>query len=291
MPVLNTIEVVEMPANDLCVKEDELKAEDFCVVVEEPERLPGTDKPVENASDDSLKPPKVTNWADDKDHTKFLEYMKNKIKTIPKHSGNSIIGCERAIAYLKSLLRDASEAMKSDFEAKIDEKDLDELCKEINDMIAKLKTQVEKLEKNAQLNVRLVSEGLCSKCNSQVPMWHNAAENKMVCMKCEAETIAKEDALKKEANTPVLNIYMTPFERAIVGTLINSVVSGGKNIEEVFSHLKKKYAFTDREELAITQLVMDHGYSLYGIKDRGLLNENENTTDGSGIEFATTYYA
>ncbi|MFA5024664.1 MAG: hypothetical protein WC523_06985, partial [Patescibacteria group bacterium] len=95
--------------------------------------------------------------------------------------------------------------------------------------------------------------------------------------------------LEKTANTPILNVYMNPWENAVVRTIINATVSGGKNIEEVFEHLSKKYSFTSREKLAIASLCSDFGYPVY--LDRGRIGEESDPSDGNGIDWQSNYYA
>ena len=83
---------------------------------------------------------------------------------------------------------------------------------------------------------------------------------------------------------------MTPFERAITGAIVNGFVSQGKNPEEIYAELKKKYKFTDRDELSIQQVLADMGFPM--LKDRGHVGDaSEQLNKGKGIEFATQYQA
>ena len=77
----------------------------------------------------------------------------------------------------------------------------------------------------------------------------------------------------------------------IAGIIINSVVSGGKPLEEVYDFLKEKYDLSDREELAIMQVIMDSGYPIF--KDRGTFSskKNKDGAKGHGIEFIKNYFA
>lgn len=252
--------------------------------------IPGSD--VEYVEDEEVEE-KSQDWVNDGNHAAFVDYVKDKVKKVPRHSGETISGCERAKAFLGKLDNEISKAMRSDFEGVIDESEIDQLRKSINDMTDRLEKQIKKLKvngKTADLNVRLVSEGSCTKCDSSVPMWHDTTNNRMVCLHCEADSHAdSENRIEKTATTPVLNVYMTPFERAIVGILINSKVSAGRNIEETYLKLKNKYNFNPREELSIQQLVADYGYPV--LKDRGLLNEPADSAAGDGIELLTQYHA
>ncbi len=245
--------------------EDLLDDDTLMVVEEDPSEgnmdlVPGSNEQyVENYTDDAVEV-RETSWAEDGDHSKFVFYIKDKITKIPRHSGKHIPGCERALSYLKSCEQEISKAMRSDYDGKINEDEIEKIRKDLLNMMDRLETHIERLRKNAgELKVNFVSEG------------------------------DLEETIEKTAGTPVLNVFMTPFERAIVGTLINATVSGGRNIEEVYGQLKNKYNFNPREELAIQQLVADHGYPVY--KDRGLLNEPTDPASGNNIEFQTNYNA
>lgn len=98
------------------------------------------------------------------------------------------------------------------------------------------------------------------------------------------------EGLVKEAGTATLGVFITPFERAIVGALINGVVSGGRNIEELYTEAKKKYDITPREELSVFQILSDMGYANF--RDRLRLGDNEDVsrTEGFG-EWSSTYFA
>lgn len=261
------------------------------IVVEE-DKVPGSDILLIEEDEADAEDQKPKNWEHDKDHSQFVSYVLDKKNKIPKHSGETIPGCERAKSFLKSLDNEISSAMRSDLDGVIDEQQIDAVRKEIENMVERLDRQISKLKKKtkkAEVEVRMISEGQCEKCQSVAPMWHDVVNNKVVCMHCEAEEIDQADKLEKTASTPIINVYVTAFERAIVGTIVNSAVSGGRDIEETYERLKNKYNFTPREELAIQQLVSDYGYPVY--KDRGLLNEPVSPSSGDGVEWQTNYHA
>lgn len=271
----------------LVVSEDDVGSPDIMIVEEV--KVPGSDA-LFRERDDEPEEEEPKTWKEHGEHSKFIDHVKDQMKNIPRHSGETVSGCERAKAFLKSLDSEISKAMRSDLKGVIDESEIDKLRSSVDDMMDRLEKQIKKLKasgKTADMNVRLVSEATCQKCASVAPVWHDTENNKLVCLHCEAET--KREGLEKTATTPVLNVYMTPFERAVVGIMVNSKVSAGRNIEETYDKLKNKYNFTPREELAIQQLVADYGYPVY--KDRGLLNEPHDPASGDGIDFMTNYYS
>jgi len=283
--------------DEIEVSEDEAPVahspETAIIVVEEPDDLvPGSDAklmalPVKE--EQKADAPKVTDWANDRDHSKFPQYLDERIKSIPKHNGMTVPGCERAKHYLKDCQREISQAVRDDFGGKIDEVWADKKRQEVDEMIMRLDQQIEALSnKLASTETRIVAEGSCPKCSTVAPMWHDTDGDKLVCLQCNAD-LTNDSTLSKTAGTPVLNVFMNPFERAIVATIINSSVSAGKNIEETYELLKNKYNFTPREELAIQQLVADYGYPVF--KDRGRLNESADPAAGNGVDFMTNYNA
>lgn len=307
MPVDNVVDIVvdendEMDTNqqyveDVVVSDDETTDHTVTESFEEcsdiankvDDVIPGSEKVVDN-SDDGVVEEKVTNWEDDGDHSKFIEYILKKKNSVPKHSGDTVWGCERAKAYLKNLLNEISKAIRTDLDGKIDEASIENVSKQLQNDIDRLDDQIMKLKgksKKAHLKVNLIEKGMCDKCGCNVPMWNDIENNRMVCVSCDNTLDAT--GFEKKASTPVINVFVTPFERAIVGILINSAVSAGHNIEEVYEKLKNKYNFEPREELAITQLVADYGYPIF--KDRGLLNENSDPSSGNGMDWMSNYYA
>jgi hypothetical protein len=275
-PMYNTS---NMAAEDFVVEETAC-AEDF-VMEDAAKTLPGSTMTVEDEPEQDAKD---TNWADDKDHSKFMPYFEGKFHTVPKHSGNTIPGCERAHSYCKDMQGELSKAMRSDLEGKIDEGWADEKYRQLNDHIERLEKQIKKLQTNtstknrvfASPEVRLVAEGKCDRCEGDVPTWHDVENDRVVCLKCNA--VVGSDGLEKIANTPVINVMITPFQRAFIATLINGACSGGKNIEELWEKMEKKYKLDDKERLGLIQLLADYGYPL--ILDRAKIDENDGENNG-----------
>ncbi len=96
---------------------------DAVVVEEEPlpdvPLLPGSNEAyVEHDANDGVEV-RETSWADDGDHSKFVAYLKDKITRIPRWSGKTVPGAERALAYLKACEQEISKAMRSDLDGKV----------------------------------------------------------------------------------------------------------------------------------------------------------------------------
>lgn len=235
--------------------------------------LPGVSEPIVDADDaDDMEQEPETNWADDKDTTKFIVYLRDSYANIPQHNGQSISGCERALTYLNKLNKEISEAVRID-----DKNALDDVLEEIEDYRVKiLKGMVALKQRVGILKKKLKEEGAKKASLSLKDMVKQS-------MEADGEII-------KEAKSGAFQVVITPFERAICGILINSVVSAGHPFEEVYEYLKDKFDLDEREELAIIQIIMDMGLPIF--KDRGLIGgESDGKSEGHHIDFIKNYLA
>jgi hypothetical protein len=226
-------------------------------------RLPGA---VDYVDDDEEEEPeedleeKQSDWMNDRDSKHFMEYILAAYpEGIPSHDGHSTLGCEKAILYLTHLNKEVSEALRSDKDDALDLPTLEKLRVNMVRDVVSLKEHIKKLNKK-----------------------HKKTSSS-------SNAIVKDAELKKEATTARFTMVITPWERAITGMIINSVVSAGKPFEDVYEFLKKKYKFTDREELAILQILMDMGQPIF--KDRGTIGESMTDADGDGVDFMKNYFA
>ena len=64
-------------------------------------RIPGSERVYEDEVIDEVE--KTKDWVNDKDHSQFIPYIKDKLTKIPRHSGETVAGCERAKAFLKAV--------------------------------------------------------------------------------------------------------------------------------------------------------------------------------------------
>jgi hypothetical protein len=237
-----------------------------------PFRLPGSS---ESYADDveeakAIEQKKETSWENDRDASKFMSYIFLRYPAgIPKHDGKSILGCEKAIIYLNKLNKEISEALRMDHEDVLDIGKLEDIRVNILKDVTLLQDHIKKLKKKQQ---------------------GKKAEDDT------SEQIVKSAEVIKEAGSPRIQLIMTPFERAVSGIIINSVVSAGHPFEDVYDFMKKKYDLTDREELAIMQLIMDMGFPIF--KDRGNIpaskegekdEKGEESKDMGGIDYIKNY--
>jgi hypothetical protein len=192
---------------------------------------------------------------------------------IPQHDGKSMLGCERATSFLERLNNEISRAIRDDVDGKLsdDIETLEECRLNIMKDVLVLKNHLSGLKKKFKENHE----------KKAAPLWVNGA----------GENIKIDGEISKSASTPNnIVIAISSFERAISGMLINATVSAGYDMEEVYEFLKEKYELTDREELAIMQIVSDSGYHIF--KDRGAFSGGKESDDANrGVDFMKNYFA
>ena len=213
---------------------------------------------------------KDKNWLSSGKPEHFVSFLDDEIKRIKRPSdvrGNVCL-MERALGQWKRLDNFISKALRNDYDGEVDVSFVD-----------KVRTMVEQ-------NIEELEDMLY---NIQ-SLRRNRRQLKRRNRRAEDET----DDFVKEAGTPDfagIQVNISAFERAIVGALINGKVSGGKNIEELYTIAKKKYNIDDRQELAIFQILADFGYPVF--KDRIKIGDetiDPESTESEG-EWQRQYYA
>lgn len=226
--------------------------------------VPGSKTPLSNSADDE-ETPKKTTYKDDGDISDFMNYVRDMYPgKIPEHDGQSTVGCERAITFLDKLNSEISRAIREDSDNVLNINELEEVRVKIMRDVLILKEHLNNLKKKIKENAKTASSISLGSLNS---------------------------GLIKEATTPRnVTISVSPFERAIVGIMINAHVSAGHSLDKVFDFLCEKYDLTEREQLAVMQVCMDSGFHIF--KDRGTLNSKPGKEgDDDGVDFVRNYFA
>lgn len=286
------------------VELDDSGLNDIMEVIED--LVPGAEVSVVAPGKDD-KPAKLTSWEEDGDHSKFLDYGRKYLENIPSHSGQTTVGCERAIAYIKRFIKEVSRAVQSDVHNKIDEEECEKLLDTGYEYIAKLEDALDKLiskktERFKKKSAVKIANEVVSRINDGVSIKYyisvDDGEGEELLPVTLAEpsdeqvqifALGDADGLTKEAGTAKIYLFEDPFLHAITRLLINSQVSAGRDIDSVYDTLKDKYAFTPREELSIQELLLQKGFPIF--KDLGRIGEEYDPSDDKGIDFGTTYPA
>jgi hypothetical protein len=167
-------------------------------------------------------------------HDGFLGWLSGMLKNVPKHSGKSVAGIERAIAYLKKLVGEISKAMQSDLDGKVDADKVQEAYEEIYDGIERLEEALKKMAKGGK------------------------------------KTASHTSAIVKEAQktTSVGGIIVTVplIISSIARACVNSMVSNGRDLEDMVKRAIDMYKLNNREQAELYQLLSD--MNVYVRRDR-----------------------
>lgn len=250
-------------------------------------------------------PTKETNWEEDGDPEKFIEYAVTKLKAIPPHTGQTTVGCEKAMSYLRKLDKEISKAIQNDESNVIDEQKAEKLRDKIHEYIdlledayADLNSKKRKKKKKASFSL---GKSVVARLHDGEPKYFisvtSADEEERLLEvnlnvpsdeQVQAFMAGRAKGLTKEAGS--LMTFVDPFLQSVTRILIQSHITQGKNLKDVYQRLDEQYSFTPREELSIHELLMQKGLPLN--IDLGRLREKDvQPSDGKGISYGTEYYS
>lgn len=216
--------------------------------------VPGADDDTEIEADDDLdveeeqevEVEEADPWNWEKTHglSGFLGWLVHMMGAVPKHSGRSISGNQRASSYLSALKKEITKAMRKDVNGVIDEARAEDARSQIIDGIERLNEREEKLNNN------LYNRGRKKKSDD------------------ESGELVKEAQKVAGVNGIVVTVPLTISRIARV--CINGMVSGGHDIEDLFNKQAELNKLNDREKEDVIQLIIDMGYPVR--RDRMILH-------------------
>jgi len=257
-PVDMEIVVEELPGAPTGTKDPEIEVHD--------EQLQVTDQ---EAAKDEKKDPKAGknekwDWSKHGPHG-FVTWIKERLGSVPKHSGYDSAGLERAMAYMERLDSEISKAMRMDLDEELDANKVEKVRAELDDGLSRLQSRLDKV-KDAKKSSRKKKK--------------STAEYEM------------DDIIVKEAQkiTGVQGIYVTVplLISRIARVCVNGTVSAGHDIEWIYDNQVKKYKLNDREQAEVRQLLWDMGYPLR--EDRGYFPSDDiEVSDSDNYDWAANY--
>ena len=233
------------------------------IVEEEEDNLKSSKKEESTDENDAKKSKKSDKWDwESKGASGFVSWIKERIDTVPRHSGMDTAGLERAISYLERLDSEISKAMRLDLEGDLDANKIEEVRSKIDDGLARLHERLDQVKKSKKSYKKKKAEFL------------------------------SEPGLVKEAQkiTGVQGVYVTVplLISRIARVCINGMVSAGHDIEDLYSKQVKLYKLSTREQAEVMQLLSDMGYPVR--QDRGFMPEDAlEVSDSDGMDWATNY--
>lgn len=230
-PIDVEIVVDELPGAPHGTKDPELE------VVEEP--IHADEK---SANDDLNDAKKVKNdkwdWASKGPHG-FVAWVKEKIDSVPKHSGYDSAGLERAMAYMEKLDNEISKAMRMDLDEELDANKVEEVRVKLDDGIARLQARLDKVKESKKSSRK---------------------------KKKSSADMQPAQGLVKEAQKilGVTGVYiMAPLLiSGIARICINGAVSAGHDISDLYARQVAQWKLSDREQFELKQLLFDMGFPM-----------------------------
>lgn len=195
-----------------------------------------------SADENDAKTKKTDKW-NWKGKGDFVAWLKERLASVPKHSGTDVAGLERALSYMGKIDDAISKAMREDLDGELDADKVEEVRSQIEDGMERLEDRIEtikktkKKKKTAEINPEMVKEG--------------------------------------GSSLGMRGVYITVpvFISSLARIIINAHVSNGRDMNDIYNRLVKKFAVNDREELEIQQVLLDMGMPLH--MDRGLAGQKE----------------
>ena len=193
----------------------------------------------------------------------FVAWVKEKIDSVPKHSGYDSAGLERAMAYMDKLDNEISRAMRMDLDGELDANKVEEVRAKLDDGIARLQTRLDKVK-----------------------------ETKKSSRKRKKTSEVQSEGMIKEAQK-ILGVsgvvIMAPLLiSGIARICINGTVSAGHDIADLYQRQVKQWKLTDREQFELRQLLFDMGFPMP--YDRSVLaNEDFDPASEDNYELMSNY--
>lgn len=185
----------------------------------------------------------------------FVTWIKERLESVPKHSGQDSAGLERAVAYLDKLDSEISKAMRLDLEGDLDANKVEEVRSKIDEGISRLHDRLDKIKKSKKVKRKKAND---------IP-----------------------DSLIKEAQkiTGTKGVYVTVplLISGIARVCINGCVSAGHDITDIYKKQADKYKLNDRERSEVKWLLFDMGFPIRG--DRGFMLDGEEYDQSSSDNF------
>lgn len=160
----------------------------------------------------------------------ILAWVHERLQNLPRHSGRETTGIERTIAAMKRINSEISKAISNDYDGKVDIARLENARKEIFDGIRRLEEAKEKLD--------------------------SGYKGKKVAV--------DENGLVKEGKQDRIGGIMITVPiliSRIAKVCINSMVSGGHDIERTFDSQVKEWNLDKREQAELMELLENMGYA------------------------------
>lgn len=244
----------------------------------------------------------------------FVAWVKERLDSVPKHSGYDSAGLERAMAYMEKLDSEISKAMRMDLESELDANQVEKIRSQLDEGLARLRDRLDKVKDSKKSSKK--RKKTAAELQPQIDMVLEKYADEDLQAWVEDTGVPGEDwdakkviiqlandgfepgfegvNIVKEAQkiTGVQGVYVTVplLISRVARVCINGTISAGHDIEDLYRRQVTKYKLDDREQAEVRQLLSDMGYPLR--EDRGFFpDEDLEVTDSDNMDWAANYKA
>ncbi len=242
----------------------------------------------------------------------FVACIKERLDSVPKHSGYDSAGLERAVSYMEKLDSEISKVMRSDLDEELDANQVEKIRSQLDEGLSRLHARLDKVKesKKSSRKKKKTAQDLSAQINEVLERWTDEdIQDYVANASVPGEEWDAQKAIHQIANggeepgfegeglvriaqkiTGVSGVVVTVplLISRIARVCINGTVSAGHDIEWLYSNQVKKYKLDDREQAEVRQLLWDMGYPLR--EDRGFFPEDDlEVYDSDNNDWAANY--
>ena len=262
--------------------------------VDDLDLVPSSIQGLLDEADEKAEETKEKDWENDGNHGKFLTYALTRLQNIPKHNGQTTVGCERAISYLRRLDKEISRAIQSDDKNVIDEEEAEKIRDEVFSYVESLEKALDKIssKKRKKSAMQLDSKIFTRIAEGGIPTYFAKVSSFDEEVLLEVEIAEPSDLqtrayiewedgkITKTADTAKVMLMADPFLHEISNIIIRAHTTYGRDVEDIYHELDAKYKFTDRDHLAVHSL----------LREKGLLVDQDFSKLGEELEIGQEPY-
>jgi hypothetical protein len=290
-PIEIDIIVDELPGAPHGTKDPEIEVHDESLHVEDQESTKDDKKGKTDVKDNKW------DWGKHGSNG-FVTWIKERLDSVPKHSGYDSAGLERAMAYMEKLDNEISKAMRMDLDSELDANQVEKIRSQLDEGLSRLQGRLEKVKdsKKSSKKRKKTAQEMNASLNqimehfdqSDIQSWVD--DNSVP-----GETWSSNKVLQQLANdgqkiTGVQGVFVTVplIISRVARVCINGTVSAGHDIEDLYARQVKKYNLDIIQQAEVRQLLWDMGYPLR--EDRGFLpDEDIEVWDSDNMDWAANY--
>lgn len=215
----------------------------------------------ENKADESKKNKLKWDWEKNGPEG-FVVWLKERIEGVPKHSGYDLSGIHRAIAYLEAIDNEVSRIMRLDLEGDLNASTIEQVRSQIDEGLSRLHDRADKVNKHSK--------------------------NKRRKKKSDEEMSGLIKEAQKITGVQGTIVTVPLLISGIARVCVNSTVSSGHDLADVFHKQCEKYKLNEREKSEVRWLLLDMGMCIKG--DRGFTDgEDYDTRSSNNYDYNANY--